>query len=119
MSVAAEASTSETNTGVGDGVISANSSYVLLGSTTTSLLSRCVGRTGTCNSNIAKDGNLGPTTSHTSAKSNLWKLYYGMDQIIFFRPQNSIIYIHQQIHKNDIKSQIIHTRKLFSYTFRR
>jgi len=47
MSVVAEASTSEANTGVGDGVISAKSWYVLLGSTITSLLSRCVGRTGT------------------------------------------------------------------------
>jgi hypothetical protein len=40
VSVVDDASTSERNTGVGDGVISANSSYVLLGSTITSLLSR-------------------------------------------------------------------------------
>jgi hypothetical protein len=40
MSVVTEDSTSDTNTGVADGVISAKSSYALLGSTKTSLLSR-------------------------------------------------------------------------------
>jgi len=70
MSVATEASTSETNTGVGDGVISAKSGYVLLGSTITSVLSRCVGRTGTCNkSNTARDGELGTNGfTHTHIK---------------------------------------------------
>jgi hypothetical protein len=50
MSVVTEGSTSDINTGVADGVISANSSYALLGSTSTSLLIRCVGRTGIYNS---------------------------------------------------------------------
>jgi len=107
MSVATEASTSETNTGVGDGVISAKSWYVLLGSTITSLLSRCVGRTGTCNSNTAKDGELGTkgfTHTHTLSVK-LCNIYNSTDNIIVsFRTQQTIIHTRQQMYTIYINS---------------
>jgi len=105
MSVATEASTSERNTGVGDGVISAKSWYVLLGSTITSLLSRCVGRTGTCNSNIAKDEELGTNGfTHIKCQTLEHLQQYGDNIIVSFRVQCTIIHSRQQMYTIYINS---------------
>jgi hypothetical protein len=69
-------------------VISANSSYVLLGSTITSLLSRWVGRTGTCNSNIAKDGNSNQWL-HTHQQWQNSETCSTNQIIVYYRPQSA------------------------------